>query len=130
MMFTRLERQFNIWIAIAGLLVSALAPAVSHAIGLWEGAPAGWQQICTSRADKPKPVKGSPSSPVRNEIAVHFDHCPYCSLSQSPWAPPPQHVLPVIFQSDQGVNHSLDFLLLHLRQTWSLAQQRAPPLYC
>ena len=129
MMFTRLERQFNIWIAIAGLLMSALAPAVSHAIGLWEGGPADWQQICTSRVDKSEPVQGSPNAPMHSGIAAHFEHCPYCSLNQSLWVPPPLHVVPVIFQSDQGIDPPLDLLLLHLRQTWSSAQQRAPPLY-
>ncbi|MFC5519906.1 DUF2946 domain-containing protein [Polaromonas jejuensis] len=129
-MFNRLERQFTIWIAVAVLLMSALAPAVSHAIASWEGTSTSWQQICTAQADKSEPATGSPGSPVDDEIAAHFDHCPYCSLDQSPSAPPPQHVPPVISPGDQGVDHSRDLLPLHLRLPWSSAQQRAPPLHC
>jgi hypothetical protein len=81
-----------IWIAMLGVLFSALAPTMSHAMAAAPQA-ALTMEICTA--------DGSPSrfkDPGATQVAAHqapagidlhsFEHCPYCATHGSMLMPP------------------------------------------
>ena len=65
-MLTRCQRQFSGWMAILAMLLSALAPAISHASALLQNDSITWQQVCTASADR----QGESSAPP--------EHCSFC----------------------------------------------------
>jgi Protein of unknown function (DUF2946) len=111
------------WIAILAILMAALAPAISQALG--SGSGRSWVEVCTvagakwvaldeSAKDAPAPAKPA------------FEHCPYCSLHVDGWAP-------ASGKSNVGLSLQGDLQPTAFLQaprtlpTWVSAQPRAPP---
>jgi hypothetical protein len=82
-----------IWIALLGVLFSALAPTISHAMAAAD--PDQEVQVCTMEGMKTFIVDHVPSGQTdpRKFDPHKFDHllahCPYCALHGGPAAVPP-----------------------------------------
>ncbi|TXC62160.1 DUF2946 domain-containing protein [Piscinibacter aquaticus] len=121
------RRVVTSWIAILAVLMTALAPAISHAMGA--RGPVTWTEICTSVGAKRVPVdaeqSGSKSVPGASNL---LEHCPYCALHTDGF-PVPRALASVA--SPALVGELLPPAFLHADETlsvWSSAQPRAPPI--
>ena len=112
-----------VWIAMLGVLFSALAPTISHAMV----AQAGEQvQVCTMEGMKTitvaKALSGKPGP------AEHvFQHCPYCtthgSMDSIPPTAPFVFVLPDLSSSYPPLFYRLATPLF----SWTATKPRGPP---
>jgi hypothetical protein len=119
------------WIAALAVLLAALAPAVSHAVGSRDAAT--WVEICTTLGSKwiqrsVAPGEG-PAEPA--PVLKHaLEHCPYCSI-HTPVADLPPAASPVVPAT--ALSHAVPRAFLEARHTlhaWVRAQPRAPPTSC
>jgi hypothetical protein len=115
------------WVAILAILMAALAPSISHAIGLTM--PPSWAEICSTAGKRLVPVDGDFTPKSHPPGAMnHLEHCPYCSLHLDAVALPPvapQVALPLVLA------HQVPEAFLHADRTlsvWASAQARAPPI--
>lgn len=103
------------------VLLAALAPAVSFALGSQLGA--NWVEVCTAEGSK-WVQPGNDEAPASAHV---FEHCPYCTLHTPaigmPPVPPAQ--LPIVDAADAV---PLAFLAApRTLHAWASAQPRAPP---
>lgn len=116
------------WIACFAILLSALAPAISHAVQ--RNAPEGWTEICSVTGAKLVRVDGSSSSePGSDDSQAHvFEHCPYCSVHTEVLGLPPAAAAGVALVSLGSPVPELFLLAPRTLFAWAHAQPRAPPL--
>ena len=128
MQFNRPLRALTSWIAVLAILMAALAPTISHALG--SKASANWIDICSSVGAKWVQPNAEPTGKAPNPAAAHvFDHCPYCSLHANATGLPPTSVtlaLPLVFGDEFPIAFLAAPRTLH---AWVSAQPRAPPLF-
>ncbi|TXC62134.1 DUF2946 domain-containing protein [Piscinibacter aquaticus] len=73
------SRVVNSWIAILAVLMTSLAPAISHAMGT--RGPATWTGICASAGAKRVLLDAQHDSDKSVPGAANpLEHCPYCGL--------------------------------------------------
>lgn len=118
----RAHRRITSWIAALAVLLAALAPAVSHALGSRLGA--SWVEVCTLAGSK-WVQPGEDSAPAGAQVV---EHCPYCTLHSPaigmPPAPPAD--VPVLVA---GPFVPPAFLAApRTLHAWASAQPRAPPV--
>lgn len=115
------------WIAVLAVLMAALAPAISHALGS-QGA-ASWVEVCSAQGSRwvqDDAQTGDPAPGVEHAL----EHCPCCSIHpdalglppaplQALPAPAPRHAVPQAFLAAPRTLHA-----------WVSAQPRAPPRSC
>ncbi|VXC14874.1 conserved exported hypothetical protein [Massilia sp. 9I] len=113
-----------VWVAMLGVLFSALAPALSHAMP--SSAPLlDTVQVCTMEGmqtivvDKEQPFGAGSSHP--------FEHCPYCALHGGASLPPPSAGLTLTLLPLGEVRPPLFYQVARPLFTWSTANPRAPP---
>lgn len=127
MRFHRASRVLTSWIAALAILMAAVAPSISHALGAKTGA--SWIEICTSagakwvqpgdRADKKAPAgKTHP-----------FEHCPYCSLHANATAIPAAPAVLALTISASDLLPAAFLLAPRTLYAWASAQPRAPPQF-
>jgi hypothetical protein len=117
----RAHRRIATWIAALAVLLAALAPAVSHALGSSLGE--GWVLVCTAQGAK-WVQPGDDSTPV---TSPSVEHCPYCTLHTPTigMPPAPPAVLPAV---DAATFVPPAFLAApRTLHAWASAQPRAPP---
>jgi len=116
------------WVAIMAILMAALAPAISHAMRA--ETQNAWLEVCSASGFRLVRVDASVDRKIPDTSAAHLlDHCPYCSLHTSAFAPPPAPLngwlaLPMAFEVPR--------LFLTAPRTlyaWRTSQPRAPPLF-
>jgi hypothetical protein len=127
-MFNRAQRRVSGWVAIAAMLLSALAPSVSHALASWTGNVDFLQQICSAQTAKQvRPGDGLGKS-GQGDAPASFEHCPYCSIHNVQPAVPPT-VTPAAGapagKAVQGVGAGLQ---PRTPVDWLAPRSRAPPL--
>jgi hypothetical protein len=108
------------WIAALAVLLAALAPALSHAMG------SSWVEVCTFEGSKWVQVDAGDDTGAPS--ASHtFEHCPFCSLHvPTPGVPPASTVLPLVLAPTD--EFPLAFLAApRTLHAWVSAQPRAPP---
>ena len=115
------------WLAILAIVMAALAPAVSHALG--KSSPVTWMEICTSTGSKLVAVDGEAAGQGSVPGAAHLlEHCPFCSLHGGSMGMPPaaNAVIAVV-----PIPAEVPAAFLHATRTldvWVSAQPRAPPV--
>ncbi|MEQ1684931.1 MAG: DUF2946 domain-containing protein [Burkholderiaceae bacterium] len=125
MRFDRASRVLTSWIAVLAILMAALAPSLSHALGAKNGA--SLIEVCTSLGAKWVQPDGSSTEQTPASGNVHpFEHCPCCSLHADAIATPaapvvlplmtPPALLPAAFLAAPRTLYA-----------WVTAQPRAPP---
>ena len=127
MEFRRFTRRFTSWMAVLALLMAALAPAISHALGATTAT--SWTEVCTSQGSKWVQRDAAPSDDSAPVTEHALEHCPYCSLHQHDVgiAPSPLRALPAA-----ELAHTVPQAFLTAPRTlhaWVSAQPRAPPLF-
>lgn len=128
MRFRRVTRVLTSWIAVLAVLMVALAPAISHALGSKNAAT--WIEVCSSSGAKLIQVGGGQGDQAPAPAQSHpFEHCPYCSLQTDAVALPATPLalpLPVLLGGKVPV---ASFASLRVSHTWEPAQSRAPPRF-
>jgi hypothetical protein len=123
MQWFRASRQFLAWAATIGMVLMALAPAISHA--LQDQPSKSWIEICTTRgarwiASSADPAQGAPAP-------LHVaEHSPCCLLQGSAAALPPSPLVVALL----AVRFEAPRLFLAGQRTlhaWLAAQPRGPP---
>ncbi|UXH77568.1 DUF2946 domain-containing protein [Roseateles amylovorans] len=125
---------FASWIACFAILLTALAPTLSHAFR--PDVPAGWIEICSAtgakliRADDGLGLKTEASGKSDSDSTADHavKHCPYCSSHATALGLPPAASSGVIALS---LGHAVPKLFLTAPRTlfaWAAAQPRGPPL--
>lgn len=117
----------SIWIAALAILLAALAPAVSHALGQARGQPA--VAVCTAQGMRW--VQDLPDNPAEQRDAGQLmAHCLYCTLHgpvlDLPPAPASLVLLPALAHAVPAAFLSAP----HPLHAWRSAQPRAPPPAC
>ena len=118
------------WIACCALLLSVLAPSISHALAAGHQVGEAWVEICstmgiksvkvanTAAADLPLPANGQSTS----------EHCPSCFTHTEVLllSPAISFVLPL--NPDAPVFPPLFYQSPHPLFLWTKAPSRAPPI--
>lgn len=115
-----------VWVAMLGVLFSALAPGLSHAMPasgrLTEDVQvctmAGMKTIAVDRQQAPAPGPAHP-----------FEHCPYCALHGAAALPPPSTGLAFALPPSGDVHPPLFYRAARPLFAWRAANPRAPPLH-
>lgn len=122
-MHTRLSRAITSWIAVLAVLMSALAPSISHALA--KGGSVSWVEVCTDRGSKwidPSSGEEAPSPGATSDL------CPYCVFhaeaaivgpvsTQVPFVAQARYVPPAFLRAPR-VAHA-----------WRAPHSRAPPQF-
>ncbi|WP_428504712.1 DUF2946 domain-containing protein [Roseateles sp.] len=119
------------WIASFAILLSALAPVISHAVQA--DVPAGWAEICSVTGAKLVRLSDmgsdlSDGSQPESSQGHTYKHCPFCAMHSDDLAPPPA---PVCELQLPELGQTVPTLFLQAPRTlfaWASAQPRAPPL--
>jgi hypothetical protein len=121
------HRVFVPWLAILAVVMAALAPAVSHALG--KSSPVTWAEICTSTGGKLVAIEGDVAGKSSVPGAAHLlEHCPFCSLHGAAMGMPPASDLVIAVVAMPA---DMPAAFLHATRTldvWVSAQPRAPPV--
>lgn len=128
MRFCRATRALTSWIAVLAILMAALAPSISHALGTRNAA--SWLEVCSAAGAKWVNAGGDTDDKSPVPSGAHpLEHCPYCSLHANAIAIPakPAAAVPVLLPA-----HDLPTAFLAAPRTlhaWVSAQPRAPPSF-
>ncbi|WCM94907.1 DUF2946 domain-containing protein [Acidovorax sp. NCPPB 2350] len=115
------------WMTALAILMALVAPGITHAAGLIGGA--AWIEVCSASGTRWVPMNEESGQSGLDFQGTHvLEHCPYCSVHSTAFAPPPtpldaprmlllQSEVPALFLSAPSTLHA-----------WRAAQSRAPPL--
>lgn len=119
------------FIACLAMLLSMLAPAISHAMGTHQGGTTLLMEICSAAGDKSGlSVKLDLQKPADSEDSktTPMQHCPYCLTHAGSFAllaeAPPVLLTP-------NLSYSLPPLFYHAPRplfAWAASNPRAPPI--
>jgi hypothetical protein len=124
---TRASKTIAAWIAALGILMAALAPALSQALG--GDAQASQVEVCTALGPKFITVGESKGAPQPSNGSGHlFEHCPYCSLHAAIDAMPPAPAAALALLTLSFAAPRLFLLAPRSSFAWTTPQSRAPPL--
>ncbi len=129
-------RRLTAWITCFAILLSLLAPSVSHAILAQKGTSSSFLEICTSAGtqlikagaeqtlDQGQDAAGSAS----NKKMDHAGHCPFCDTSAGSFGalPSQSFIFPVV-----AGTYEMPALFYRPSRplfAWASAQPRAPPV--
>ena len=120
----RVHRRLHTWIAALAILLAAIAPSLSHALGTAE--TGSWFEICSSQGSKwiADDPDGSPLAPAAGHV---LEHCPYCSMhAPALGLPPAPGLLPLRIEG-HGEFPPTFYAAPHTLHAWVSARPRAPP---
>jgi hypothetical protein len=120
----RSPRLFAHWFAILAILLAALAPALSQAFGIGQGA--AWVEVCTAQGSKWVQQGSQPSeeAPASSHLLAH---CPGCVGHAPAGLPPARQEVALL----QGLGQAFPPAFSEGPRpphAWAGAQSRAPPL--
>lgn len=132
------RQRFFAWIAIVAMMVSALAPAISRAMGPDESgrylidvcSAAGTHQVSLTAEEAA--FYGElviPAGDSEGGDATMLDHCPYCSASFNLAMLPPAGAQTVFAVIGSQIAPKLFFVSPRPLFAWSPAHPRAPPAH-
>ena len=126
------SRRWTAWIAALAILLSALAPSISHAVVAYAGGPADSVLVCTSTGYKWVNVTTGEQRNASGETEKagnHFERCAFCGTHTDSSAIVPLdgvHV-PVVVADRLAPS-----LFRHAPRplfAWSAQRSRAPPAF-
>ena len=135
MQMTLFHRRFAAWAACLAILMSALAPSVSHALALARGVDIAWMEVCSVagtklvKADTGMERAGTTTDAPASDALAQAGHCPYCNTHAASFALLPA-TAPLLLAGDR--NRLLPLLFYRSPQPaapWTVAQSRAPPVF-
>ena len=124
------SRRVAAWIAALAIMLSALAPSISHALVAYAGGPADSVLVCTSAGYKWVNVSTGeqPNAPAETEKAGnHFERCAFCGTHADTFTLAPLDgitapVIDAVHLAPSLFHHSPRPLFV-----WSASRSRAPP---
>jgi hypothetical protein len=120
------HRIFVSWLAILAMVMAALAPAVSHALG--KSSPVTWAEICTT-GSKRVAVEGDAAGKNSVPGPAHLlEHCPFCSLHGAAMGMPPASDLAIAVVTLPAETPAAFLHAARTQDVWVSAQPRAPPV--
>ena len=125
-------RRIAAWAACLAILMSALAPSVSHALASARGVNIAWMEVCSvagTRLVKAEIGIEKADDPAQHDASAQANHCPFCSTHAASFAlPPPASPL---FHLDSSIRLRPPLFYQSPRPLpiWTQAQSRAPPVY-
>lgn len=124
------RKRLGTWIAILAMLMTALAPTLSHALSAWRGTEANRIDICTVADDKSLTSNGvgQPDKPAPKEGggAPSMD-CAYCLMQSDNVALPPSWPDAMLSVDAGDCMPALFYQSANPLFAWVVAQPRAPP---
>ncbi len=124
-------RKLVAWIAGFAILLTTLAPSISHALAASKGSELSWLEICSTTGakfvkldDTQNPLKSS--TPSDNK-ALHNEHCPFCVTHTGSIGLPPVSGFELPVVSVSAVFPSLFYQSPRPLFIWAAAQSRGPP---
>lgn len=132
MQMNLVTRRFAAWAACLAILLSALAPAVSHALAAARGGGIAWMEVCSVAGIKLVQADAGmkkPGAPTSHEALAQAGHCPFCSTHASSFGLPPAAA--IVFQpgDPERARPLLFYRSPKPLPIWSGAQSRAPPRF-
>lgn len=128
MHFRRTTRALSLWLAVAAVLMAALAPAVSHALGA--GSSASWVQVCSALGSKwVEPGSGAGDTSSVPGSGNLLEQCPYCALQAGAMAVGPVSAGPF---TPLALGHESPVVRLAAPRPahgWRTPQPRGPPAF-
>jgi hypothetical protein len=126
---TKAKHRITAWIASFAILLSALAPSISHAINAANNSGSTWTEICSVVGTKIAKVDSAqnPTSQAPADKVMHFEHCPFCSTHAGSVGLPPAIDLTLPVVSNTLTLPSLFYQSPRPLFIWAAAQSRAPP---
>lgn len=129
MRMTRIARVVTAWMACFAIMLVALAPSISHALGAKKASTKEWTEICTSTGVKQVKLTGEgaePFSPGKHD--QHSEDCPFCRIQGDSLGPPPAGAAGIVAAEPMRSSPSLFYEGPRSLFMWAPAQSRAPPL--
>ncbi|CAN5296101.1 hypothetical protein BH11PSE11_BH11PSE11_10550 [soil metagenome] len=131
----RARHVLTAWIACFAILLSSLAPSISHALAATNNAGNVITEVCTSTGLKLVDKVGVPflnaslkSSLPADSKMMKSGHCPYCLPRAGSLGMPPVVTLTLPPAVAAQSFPSLSYLAPRPLFTWTSARSRAPPL--
>ena len=125
---SRKNRRLIAWIASFAILLSALAPSISHAVAVAKGENSLWVEVCSVAGSKLVKIDeaGDPASPAKKPMSM--EHCPFCftHAGMTGILSGIAVVLPVV--AGKPVLPPLYYQSPRPLFSWAPAQSRAPPV--
>ena len=126
-MLIKAKRQaLQVWIAILAILLSALAPTVSHALANAEGSVVT-MEICTANGYQVVKVSASGNDKAPTSSKHGMEHCAYCTTGGSSPAIMGSSPAVLAVVAGRDVYPPLFYAAPHALHVWSSASPRAPP---
>jgi hypothetical protein len=125
-------RRFAAWAACLAILLSALAPSLSHALALARGSDSAWMEVCSVagtklvQAETGVTAAGSPSS---HDALKDAGHCLFCGTHAASFALPPTASLTFHAAAAARPWPRLFYQSPRPLACWATAHPRAPPLF-
>jgi hypothetical protein len=124
-------RLWSSWIAMLAILMTALAPTVSHALARSDHADAGWVEICRGAGSTWIYIGSADVTqaghPPSDTYGHALDHCPYCTLHAAhPGSPPAPMAIDLLVLGH--ATPQLPASVLQARLAWYRALSRGPPV--
>ena len=86
--FAWLRRPLAVWVAVLIAVFGALAPTLSQALVLAQGAMPDGVEVCTGTGMRWVATNAPTDSQSGQESAVNLERCPFCLLSTDHLGPP------------------------------------------
>lgn len=121
-----LRRRVAGWVAIFAILLTALAPAISHALAGTASAP--WLEVCTGAGFGSPAMQDRQGDSQLPPGAATLQHCPYCTPNGASFGAPPAAAT-LVLRGDAGAQRVGDGALPAARSSaWRGTRSRAPPV--
>jgi Protein of unknown function (DUF2946) len=125
---SRLFHRIASWTAFVAVLMAALLPVVSHALGS-RGDAVG-VEVCTSEGSRWVQGSGAPGEPLAPLGAHGPDHCGYCTLhTDEPALPAASRAAGSVIAALRAAPAAFP-RAARSTDAWASAQPRAPPAVC
>jgi hypothetical protein len=125
-------RRFAAWAACLAILMSALAPSVSHAMALARGSDIAWMEVCSVAGTKlvKADISGKKAdAPATHDTLGQAGHCPFCSTHGASFALPPAASPAFQLTESTRMRPLLFYQSPQPLPIWTDAQTRAPPRF-
>jgi hypothetical protein len=125
-------RRFAAWAACLAILMSALAPSVSHALALARGSDIAWMEVCSVAGTKlvkaDVGVKKA-DAPTTHDAMGQAGHCPFCSTHAASFALPSAASPAFQLTGSARMRPLLFYQSPQPLAIWTDAHSRAPPRF-
>lgn len=126
MSFKRPIRLITAWTALLAIVLGAVMPAMSHALGHAGGKESRWVEVCTVAGTKLVAVDAQSDGDPASELLA-AERCMFCAAHGA--APlPAQQILPLTLKGGADEFPRLYFHAPRPLFAWITAPSRAPPL--